>query len=118
MTETRSTAANSSRLPLLRRGAVPCADAGARAPARASSSSAAASAARAAPARLRKADPRIAVTLVEANATYTALPHSNAVLAGLRRLQQQQFGYDQIKSAGISVALSRRHRDRPGKRER
>ena len=35
---------------------------------------------------LRKADPRIAVTLVEANATYTALPHSNAVIGGLVEL--------------------------------
>ena len=55
---------------------------------------------------LRKADPHIAVTLVEANATYTALPHSNAVIAGLAELSQQQFGYDKIKSAGIAVALS------------
>src|SRR6185295_1136773 len=43
---------------------------------------------------LRKADPRIAVTLVEANATYTALPHSNAVIGGLVDLQHQQFNYD------------------------
>jgi NADPH-dependent 2,4-dienoyl-CoA reductase/sulfur reductase-like enzyme len=55
---------------------------------------------------LRKADPRLAVTLVEANATYTALPHSNAVLGGLIELSQQQFGYEGIKSAGIDVALS------------
>ena len=47
---------------------------------------------------LRKADPRIAVTLVEANATYTALPHSNAVIAGLVELKHQQFGYDRIKA--------------------
>ncbi len=31
---------------------------------------------------LRQADPRIAVTLVEANATFTACPFSNAVIAG------------------------------------
>ena len=55
---------------------------------------------------LRKADPRIAVTLVEANATYTALPHSNAVIGGLAELSHQQFGYDKIKSAGVTVALS------------
>ena len=55
---------------------------------------------------MRKADPRIAVTLVEANATYTALPHSNAVIAGLIELRHQQFGYDRIKSAGVNVALS------------
>jgi sulfide dehydrogenase [flavocytochrome c] flavoprotein subunit len=55
---------------------------------------------------LRKADPRIAVTLVEANSTYTALPHSNAVIAGLVELKQQQFGYDGIKRTGVTVALS------------
>ena len=61
----------------------------------------------------RKLRPRVAqgrsalaVTLVEANATYTALPHSNAVIAGLTELAQQQFGYDKIKSAGVNVALS------------
>jgi NADPH-dependent 2,4-dienoyl-CoA reductase/sulfur reductase-like enzyme len=55
---------------------------------------------------LRKADPRIAVTLVEANAAYAALPHSNAIIGGLVELSQQQFGYDTIKSAGVNVALS------------
>jgi sulfide dehydrogenase [flavocytochrome c] flavoprotein chain len=55
---------------------------------------------------LRKADPRLAVTLVEANATYAALPHSNSVIAGLTELVQQQFGYDKIKSAGVTIALS------------
>ena len=55
---------------------------------------------------LHKADPRIAVTLVEANATYTALPHSNAVIGGLVELSHQQFGYDKIKGAGVTVALS------------
>jgi NADPH-dependent 2,4-dienoyl-CoA reductase/sulfur reductase-like enzyme len=53
---------------------------------------------------LRKADPRIAVTLVEANANYTALPHSNAVIGGLVEPGHQQFGYDKIKSAGVTVA--------------
>ena len=55
---------------------------------------------------LRKADPRIVVTLVEANATYTAMPHSNAVIGGLAELSQQQFGYDKIKGDGVDVALS------------
>ena len=55
---------------------------------------------------LRQADPRLAVTLVEARATYTALPHSNAVIGGLVELTHQQFGYDKIKSAGVKVALS------------
>src|SRR5215207_9052368 len=55
---------------------------------------------------LRKADPRMAVTLVEANATYTAPPQSNAVIAGLMELSHQQFGYDRVKAAGIEVAIS------------
>src|SRR5580704_2827032 len=54
---------------------------------------------------LRKADPRIAVTLVEQSRTYTASPMSNAVIAGLRDLSQQQFGYDKIAHDGIAVAL-------------
>ena len=65
---------------------------------------------------LRKADPRIAVTLVEANATYTALPHSNAVIGGLVELSHQQFGYDKIKSAGVAVALSAATAVDPAKR--
>jgi sulfide dehydrogenase [flavocytochrome c] flavoprotein subunit len=55
---------------------------------------------------LRKADPRIAVTLVEQSRTYTASPMSNAVIAGLRDLSQQQFGYDKIAHDGVTVALS------------
>jgi NADPH-dependent 2,4-dienoyl-CoA reductase/sulfur reductase-like enzyme len=55
---------------------------------------------------LRRADPRLAITLVEANATYTAMPHSNAVIGGLTDISHQQFGYDKIKSAGINVVLS------------
>ena len=43
---------------------------------------------------LRQADPRIAVTLVEANAVYTAPPMSSAAIAGLYPLKHQQFGYD------------------------
>ena len=42
---------------------------------------------------LRQADPRIAVTLVEANATFIACPFSNAVIGGLRELTAQQFTY-------------------------
>ena len=65
---------------------------------------------------LRKADPRLAVTLVEARATYTALPHSNAVIGSLVELAHQQFGYDRIKSAGVNVALSAATAIDPAKR--
>jgi len=53
---------------------------------------------------LRQADPRIAVTLVEANGTFTACPFSNAVIGGLRELSAQQFTYDRVAADGIVVA--------------
>lgn len=49
----------------------------------------------------------LAVTLIEPNATYTACPLSNAVIAGLRPLSAQQFRYDAVARAGVTVA---RHR--------
>jgi NADPH-dependent 2,4-dienoyl-CoA reductase/sulfur reductase-like enzyme len=55
---------------------------------------------------LKKADARLAVSLVEANAIYTAPPMSNAVIAGLRDLKVQQFDYAPLRSAGIDVVLS------------
>jgi len=55
---------------------------------------------------LRTADARIAVTLVEANPTFTACPRSNSVIAGLHDLTEQRFDYDKVKRDGIEVALS------------
>ena len=55
---------------------------------------------------LKHLDPRIAVTLVEANATFTACPFSNGVVAGLRELNAQQFGYSKIAADGITVAIA------------
>jgi sulfide dehydrogenase [flavocytochrome c] flavoprotein chain len=55
---------------------------------------------------LREADSRIAITLVEAQRIYTAPPLSNGVLGGLRDLAAQQFGYDRIAAAGITVAIA------------
>jgi sulfide dehydrogenase [flavocytochrome c] flavoprotein subunit len=52
---------------------------------------------------LRKADQRIAVTLVESNATFTACPLSNAVIAGLRELTAQQFTYERVVADGITL---------------
>ncbi|WP_245185787.1 NAD(P)/FAD-dependent oxidoreductase [Falsiroseomonas frigidaquae] len=43
------------------------------------------------------------VTLVEPNATYTACPFSNAVIAGLRPISAQRFGYDALRAQGIAV---------------
>src|SRR2546426_395685 len=43
---------------------------------------------------VKRFDPRIAVTLVEASATFIACPFSNGVIAGLRELKAQEFTYD------------------------
>jgi NADPH-dependent 2,4-dienoyl-CoA reductase/sulfur reductase-like enzyme len=53
---------------------------------------------------LRLADGRIAVTLVEANSTFTACPFSNAVIGGLRELSAQQFTYERVAADGITMA--------------
>src|SRR5205823_8484305 len=55
---------------------------------------------------LRQAEPRIAVTLVEPNATFTACPFSNAVIAGLRELGDQQFTYDRVAAGGVELMKS------------
>ena len=48
--------------------------------------------------------PALDVTLVEPNPVYTSCPFSNSVLANLREIDQQQFGYDGIRGAGVTVA--------------
>lgn len=47
--------------------------------------------------------PAATVTLVDANARYTACPFSNLVLGTDRPLSQQQFGYDGLARLGVSV---------------
>ncbi len=54
---------------------------------------------------LRQADAKLDVTLVEANKTFTACPLSNEVIAGLRDINAQQFGYDKIAAEGVRVVL-------------
>jgi sulfide dehydrogenase [flavocytochrome c] flavoprotein subunit len=58
---------------------------------------------------LKAVNPNSSVTLVADGDTYTAFPLSNAVLAGLRPLTAQQFGYDQIAAAGVAIAAGRVH---------
>jgi sulfide dehydrogenase [flavocytochrome c] flavoprotein subunit len=53
---------------------------------------------------LKRLDPRLAVTLVEQNATFTACPFSNAVIAGLRDLRDQEFTYDKLAGSGVELA--------------
>ena len=43
------------------------------------------------------------VTLVEASQTYAACPFSNEVIAGLRPMEAQIFGYDAIRREGVNV---------------
>jgi NADPH-dependent 2,4-dienoyl-CoA reductase/sulfur reductase-like enzyme len=53
---------------------------------------------------LRGADRQFEVTLVEPNPTFTACPFSNVVIAGLRDIAGQRFGYDAIRAEDIAVA--------------
>ena len=52
---------------------------------------------------LKAIDPKLQVTLVEPNKTFTACPFSNNVIAGLRSIEEQQFGYDKIAAGGVTV---------------
>lgn len=52
---------------------------------------------------LRAADPSIAVTLVEAETSYTACPFSNHVIAGLRPIEAQRFDLSHVGGSGVSV---------------
>jgi sulfide dehydrogenase [flavocytochrome c] flavoprotein chain len=50
---------------------------------------------------LRQLDRDLAVTLIEPETAYLACPFSNAVLAGLRDIEAQTFGYDQFGDIGL-----------------
>jgi sulfide dehydrogenase [flavocytochrome c] flavoprotein chain len=52
---------------------------------------------------IKRIDPRITVTLVEANRTFTACPFSNAVIIGLRELKAQEFGYDKLSPDQVAL---------------
>jgi sulfide dehydrogenase [flavocytochrome c] flavoprotein subunit len=49
--------------------------------------------------------PSASVTLVESQETFTACPFSNGVIAGLRDLKEQQFGYDAVRKDGVEVVI-------------
>src|SRR5213593_4740504 len=55
---------------------------------------------------LKRLDPRITVTLVEASQTFTACPFSNGVIAGMRDIKDQQFGYDKVAAAGVTMSFA------------
>jgi NADPH-dependent 2,4-dienoyl-CoA reductase/sulfur reductase-like enzyme len=52
---------------------------------------------------LRRADPRLAVALVEPERLYVACPFSNEVVAGLRVIEAQQFSYDRVAAEGVRI---------------
>src|SRR6516225_11286376 len=52
----------------------------------------------------KRYDKGLDVTVVEANPTYTACPFSNDVIAGLRDIKEQQFGYGKVGSDGVALA--------------
>lgn len=52
---------------------------------------------------LKQLNPSLQVTLIEQNATFTACPFSNDVIAGDRSIKQQQFGYEKVASSGVTV---------------
>ena len=52
---------------------------------------------------LKRLDRTLAVTLIEPSGRFTACPFSNAVIAGLRDLDAQQFGYEGLAREGIEV---------------
>src|SRR5258706_11141277 len=53
---------------------------------------------------LKRADPRLNVTLVEPNPVFAACPFSNEVIASLRDIRAQLFGYDPVATPGVVVA--------------
>jgi NADPH-dependent 2,4-dienoyl-CoA reductase/sulfur reductase-like enzyme len=62
---------------------------------------------------LKQIDPKLQVTLVEPNRTFTACPFSNTVIAGLRSIEQQQFTYDKIAADGVTVIAQAANRIDP-----
>ncbi len=47
------------------------------------------------------------VTMVEAEAQYVSCPFSNPVVAGMRELDQQRFGWDKVAAAGVKLVRAR-----------
>ena len=54
---------------------------------------------------IKAANKAITVTLVEANPTFIACPFSNGVIAGLRELRAQQFNYEKVAAADVSLVF-------------
>jgi sulfide dehydrogenase [flavocytochrome c] flavoprotein chain len=66
---------------------------------------------------LKRLDPKLEVTLVEPSRTFTACPFSNEVIAGLRRIDAQQFSYERIAAGGVTVIAQAASKVAPGARK-
>lgn len=56
---------------------------------------------------LKQLLPNASISLIEPNTDYYACPFSNLVIAGLRDIEAQRFGYDALKAAGVDVIHDR-----------
>jgi NADPH-dependent 2,4-dienoyl-CoA reductase/sulfur reductase-like enzyme len=54
---------------------------------------------------IKRLDPRITVTLIDANRTFTACPFSNEVIAGLRDIKDQQFDYERVSEDRVIMSF-------------
>jgi NADPH-dependent 2,4-dienoyl-CoA reductase/sulfur reductase-like enzyme len=52
---------------------------------------------------LKRAQGNLQIILIEPNVVFTSCPFSNEVIAGLRDLDAQQFGYDKLAAEGVTV---------------
>lgn len=52
---------------------------------------------------LKRARDDLHIILIEPNAVFTSCPFSNAVIAGLREIEAQQFGYDKIAADSVTL---------------
>jgi sulfide dehydrogenase [flavocytochrome c] flavoprotein chain len=52
---------------------------------------------------LKRVAGNFAVTLIEPNSRFTACPLSNAVIAGLRPIDAQYFGYESVRKVGVEI---------------
>lgn len=65
---------------------------------------------------LKKLQSGLAVTLIEADKIFTACPMSSEVVAGLRELKDQEFGYGGVARAGVTVVNGTARSVDPAKR--
>jgi NADPH-dependent 2,4-dienoyl-CoA reductase/sulfur reductase-like enzyme len=47
------------------------------------------------------------VTMIEADSSYVSCPFSNEVIAGMREMEAQSFGWDKVAGAGVKVITAR-----------